>query len=357
MSERPRRRPLVPRWLVPSVLAVIIILSSAAALGVWRYRSSLRAVPDVSGLPLAVASDSLALSGLAMAEGRRQFSVEVPEGSVVSQSPAAGTSVRRDTVVTVIVSAGSETFAMPDVIGRDLEGATSLLSQRGLTVVLDRRTSTSPEGIVLESFPAPGGDIRTGDAVRLTVAAKSLDASVLLPYDLEGLVFGIDPAPGPTDDATDLALDVARRLQALLEASGARVVLTRSAVSSATAGADRVDTLKAADTIANVGLVVVLREPPGVIILAASSQEASVATAATDLAATMTTAARLPGLSVLPPGSRSDDVLSAVRSPGVRVSLGALEDPADASRLADPAWGDTIARSLYRALGVTYGGE
>jgi len=347
----------VPRWLVPAALAVIIIISGAVALGMWRYRASLRTVPDVSGLPLAVARDSLALSGLAMAEGRRQFSVDIPEGTVISQDPTAGTSVRRETVVTVVVSAGSESFAMPDVIGRDLEGATSLLSQRGLSVVVDKRTSTSPEGTVLESFPAPGADVRTGDAVRLTVAGKSLDASILLPYDLQGLIFGIDPAPGPTDDATDLALDVARRLQALLEASGARVVLTRSAVSSATASAERVQALGTVQSAANVGLVVALQEPPGVLILAASSREATVASAASELAATMTTAARLPGLSVLPPGTRADDVLSALSAPGVRVSLGALEDPADASRFADPAWADTIARSLYRALGVTYGEE
>ncbi len=246
---------------------------------------------------------------------------------------------------------------MPDVIGRDLEGATSLLAERGLSVVVDKRTSVSPEGTVLESFPSPGADVRMGDAVRLTVAGKSLDASVLLPYDLKGLVFGIDPAPGPTADATDLALDVARKLQALLEASGARVVLTRSAVTSATASTDRVDALTPVDTVANVGLAVALREPSGVNFVAASSNDPDNASAATDLAATMTTAARLPGLTVMPPGARSDDVLSALRSPGVRVNLGALEDPADASRLADPAWGDTIARFLYRALGVTYGEE
>lgn len=91
-------------------------------------------IPDVSGQREAEAQQSLTEAGFdAAIEGEPVFDSTVPSGSVVSQEPSSGQGKRGDTV-TLTISKGPETVAMPQVIGMQFEEAKPLLQDLGLKV-------------------------------------------------------------------------------------------------------------------------------------------------------------------------------------------------------------------------------
>lgn len=349
MNERPRRRPLIPRWLIISAAAALVIVIVAVAGIILTLRTGFLAVPAVTARTGIEAKAILENAGLTFVDGGQRFSVTVPKGSVVSQEPTAGTLVRRGDPVTVIVSAGSESQTMPDVVGQMVDQARTQLEQLGLPVIVETVEASATEGTVMESYPAAGAEIRSGASVRLNVAGRPLASSVMLPYKMDGVRVLIDPTP--VSGGADVTLEVSRRLQALLEASGARVIVTRSATSTATTSGDRAALAKETTATVAVVLDVALGGSGGLQASTLASANAS----STALAAAITEAARLPGQIVIAPGTTTSPILSAITAPGVKVVLGNGRATDDAAHFADPAWADTVARAIYRALGAAFG--
>jgi eukaryotic-like serine/threonine-protein kinase len=91
-------------------------------------------VPDVTGRPQNEATALLTAAGLTpQVAPEPVFHDEVPEGSVVGQSPGPS-SVERGTTVTLTISRGPETVTVPDVVGRQFRAAEQELQGLGLVV-------------------------------------------------------------------------------------------------------------------------------------------------------------------------------------------------------------------------------
>ena len=88
-------------------------------------------VPDVTGKPVAEATTTLNAAGF-KAEPTEVFSDTVPAGRVVSQAPAEGQAVR-DSAVRLQVSKGPELIAVPDLRGSTGPQASAALKAAGLT--------------------------------------------------------------------------------------------------------------------------------------------------------------------------------------------------------------------------------
>jgi beta-lactam-binding protein with PASTA domain len=102
------------------------------------------------------------------------FDDKVPEGSVVGFDPAAGTDLKRDQVVTVVVSKGHKPVAVPDVTGQSPEQATSNLQALGFVVKkgADGRSAAVPVGKVMAVSPGPDdGPVGFGSSVTITVSS------------------------------------------------------------------------------------------------------------------------------------------------------------------------------------------
>ncbi|MFJ4976419.1 Stk1 family PASTA domain-containing Ser/Thr kinase [Streptomyces coeruleorubidus] len=129
-------------------------------------------VPALAGQRLDQARSLLKQDGLAPGMVTREFSEDVPKGSVISARPADGTKVRAGTAVALVVSKGSP-IDIPDVTGSDLADARSELEDAGLKVKVAAERVTSSEfdkGQVAEQSPGPGGRAAEGDTVTLTVS-------------------------------------------------------------------------------------------------------------------------------------------------------------------------------------------
>ena len=98
---------------------------------------------------------------------------DAAKGTVLSQDIPAGTRVEKNTRIGIIVSAGPETFKMPDVSGWSEEHARLYLEALGLTVKtpsLPLEVSKDEKGTVDRTTPAAGNSVSSGDSVTLWVS-------------------------------------------------------------------------------------------------------------------------------------------------------------------------------------------
>jgi beta-lactam-binding protein with PASTA domain/predicted Ser/Thr protein kinase len=135
-------------------------------------------VPLVEGLPADEAADRLREAGL-KSERRQEFSDTVKAGRVIETAPSEGSTVRKGSTVTLVVSRGREKVAVPDVEGKARAEAERLLRDAGLEVAVTEREDADAEpGTVLEQDPAAGTRIGKGRTVDLVVAKAPPDVPV-----------------------------------------------------------------------------------------------------------------------------------------------------------------------------------
>jgi beta-lactam-binding protein with PASTA domain/V8-like Glu-specific endopeptidase len=134
-------------------------------------------VPNVVGLTQAAATAAITGAGLTVGNVTTQASPTVPAGTVISQSPSAGTSVTSGSAVTLVVSSGP---SVPNVVGLTQAAATSAITGAGLTLgSVTRQTSpTVPAGTVISQSPSAGTSVTAGSAVNLVISSGPAPVSV-----------------------------------------------------------------------------------------------------------------------------------------------------------------------------------
>lgn len=145
-------------------------------------------VTDVGGLPADRAEDLLRDAGFEVR------SVEVfsqrPPGVVVAQDPLADERAPIGSSVRINVSNGTANVEVPNVVGRAVDEAGSILRQAGLdTPRVFRVPSAQPEGTVVAQSPAAGSKVARGTSIRINVSdgtGTEAPAEVMVP-DVVGL--------------------------------------------------------------------------------------------------------------------------------------------------------------------------
>jgi eukaryotic-like serine/threonine-protein kinase len=129
-------------------------------------------VPSVTGLPFDDAVRRLAERGLRGVKGEQRFHEASPKGTVLEQSPAAGSRDVEGTQITLTVSGGQQMAKIPSVSGMQRADAERALEEAGFDLggVIDRPSNT-PAGQVIEANPRPGSEVTIPSAVTLIVSA------------------------------------------------------------------------------------------------------------------------------------------------------------------------------------------
>jgi beta-lactam-binding protein with PASTA domain len=352
-QAKPQRRPIVPHW-IPIALGITLgLLVLASGVVAWMSVGAQIEVPDVMELNEGLAEVKLSEAGLETTITERRFD-DAPEGTVIEQFPEAGTTVQRGEPVGLVVSAGSDTFEMPDIVGQNVRVARARLESEGLLVKVDAQQSELPKDTVISSNPSPGAEVRTGEIVRITIASEGSATDALLPYSLDGATFVIDPSEA-ADDGLDVPLDVSRRLQSLLEASGAKVIATRSAAETATDEAQRVARVPATGVTAVIGLDVASSGANMIVRTLDEAAAQDTYQASTALGDELMTALQQAGYQVKKAEMADDAVLTATSAAGARTTLGSTASDDDMALFRDPAWADAVARAIYQGLGERFG--
>jgi beta-lactam-binding protein with PASTA domain len=127
-------------------------------------------VPRVVGRPVADARARLREAGLRSTVTRVESTREA--GTVLGQSPAAGSSVREGQVIRLEVSSGPALVTVPDVVGLDEASARQELQAVGFSVrvVTEETSEPSENGLVVGQRPLGGSSAESGATVTITVA-------------------------------------------------------------------------------------------------------------------------------------------------------------------------------------------
>jgi N-acetylmuramoyl-L-alanine amidase len=353
-APRPHRPPLVPIWVYGAVAALVAVAVVGIGAALALNRSVTLVVPDVTGLDAGVARTRLRSTGFEYAIGDRRFSTKTVD-TVLEQDPAPADVVRRGTTVTVVVSAGTEQFSLPDVIGDGIALARGTFEGRGLEVKVNSEASSLAKDTVIATNPSSGATVRTGDIVIVTVAATSTVEGAIVPYGLSGILFVIDPSKSALAGNLDPPLDVTRRLRSLLEASGASVVVTRNLADRDVSVAARAARAAEASATAIIGLDVAANGVGGFRILSPAGVNASRLVATNTLTRALFGALTVGSTKPVAGTIAPDALVKKTTSPLARITLGSMTDREDAATFHDPAWADEVSRLIYRALGESYG--
>lgn len=141
-------------------------------------------VPPVVGLRYDEAERKLAEAGLRAALGETRPSQTAPRRYVLAQTPAAGTAVGPEVVVTLDISAGQLRVPVPSVAGMPRDEAISVLRAGNLEIgQVIERPGRDARGTVLSTQPTAGTQVPQGTPVEIVV---STGPSELLMPDVVG---------------------------------------------------------------------------------------------------------------------------------------------------------------------------
>jgi eukaryotic-like serine/threonine-protein kinase len=127
------------------------------------------AVPNVIGQPIQQASSVLQAAGFVVST--RFVDNNEPANTVIDQTPSSGESAGKGSTVSLTVSNGPKTQAVPDVTSTDLASAEQTLRASGFksTVVYQQVDDPSADGIVLDQDPKGGTQAKPKSTITLTV--------------------------------------------------------------------------------------------------------------------------------------------------------------------------------------------
>ena len=127
-------------------------------------------VPNITKLDINNAQNALIAAGLVLG-GQSEANDAAPAGQVISQDPAAGTSLPAGSSVSVVISKGPATIAVPSVINQSRGNAEAALSSAGFTPNAVEQATADPaqDGIVIAQNPAGGSQRAQGSSVTITV--------------------------------------------------------------------------------------------------------------------------------------------------------------------------------------------
>jgi beta-lactam-binding protein with PASTA domain len=164
---------------------VLLLVFCASALLAMRFAIHGREVrvPRLSGLTPAEAERVAMAQGLVLSIESRFYTVGIPEGRIVSQSPAPGALVRRGWKVVAAQSLGRQHAAIPNLIGQSQHAASINVSRHGLeigSVGMLHWPGAQPGTVVAQSPPANAKDVAS-PKINLLVAAPDSAQQYLMP--------------------------------------------------------------------------------------------------------------------------------------------------------------------------------
>jgi serine/threonine-protein kinase len=128
-------------------------------------------VPDVVGQSQAAAEATLSNAGLSVGTVTQGSSTTQAAGTVLSQTPAHGSTAHTGDKVDLVVAQASNEVAVPNVVGKSEALASAKLGEVGLTPKPVSTTTTEPArvGMVLGQSPAAGTRSRKGSTVTIKI--------------------------------------------------------------------------------------------------------------------------------------------------------------------------------------------
>ena len=154
---------------IAALLAIII------GAGIWYGflgPGSKVVVPSLAGLTVKEATSTLKDLGLSLDVATEEFSEDIPDGKIITSSPAGGGRVSPNGTVDVTISKGKERYAVPNLQGLKQDVAEQQLKDNKLVLgdVKEEFSSECPKGFIMRSDPASGERVKRDSQVNLVIS-------------------------------------------------------------------------------------------------------------------------------------------------------------------------------------------
>lgn len=174
-----RKKKKRKRLLIGLLVAALAIAGIAAG---YRALSASRkvTVPDVSGMTESQAQTAVEAVGLSLEVESTEYSDTVDKGKIISQSPKANAMSKEGRTVKVVVSKGSESVQVPNVVGMTENEAVSALEKANLQVAEIKReyNDSYSSGVVYNASPSAGSAVDKNSKITLYVSKGKETVSV-----------------------------------------------------------------------------------------------------------------------------------------------------------------------------------
>jgi len=131
-------------------------------------------VPTLAGMTPDAAATALTSAGLKVGSTTQSYSSTITNGMVIDGDPIAGTAVKRNSLVNILVSKGVQTLQLNSYVGQSGDQASNELTSAGFKVKSTFGYSESiPAGNVISQTPAGGAPIPVGSTVAIIVSQGS----------------------------------------------------------------------------------------------------------------------------------------------------------------------------------------
>lgn len=193
-KPKAKRRSLVPMLFL---LLLIVGLAWTAQYIVPRLLFPAEVqVPNITGLTYSDAQRLLNQYGLRIQLVREVFDNERAAGSVVSQDPSPGRTVREGREIAVQISRGPEYVSMPDVVGLTTREARLQLTQAGFILGEEEPVMDldAPLNVVVDQEPPADQEVPLGIPVNLRINRGREALGMVAVPDVRGETMGVAQA-------------------------------------------------------------------------------------------------------------------------------------------------------------------
>jgi beta-lactam-binding protein with PASTA domain len=176
--------------LTALAMVLVTLFSAAITLRIALHGHEVT-IPDFAGMTVSEASDAALKTGVDLNIENRFYSTTVPAGRILSQAPAAGSSVRHGWQVRVTESIGPQQVAIPNVVGETVREASMTIRRNQLDLgTLAHIDAPGDPDMVLAQTPPPDAGVETPRVnLLLSTSGAGASSAVVLPSFI-----GLSPA-------------------------------------------------------------------------------------------------------------------------------------------------------------------
>lgn len=148
--------------------------------------AELKAVPDVTGMSLNKAEQTLEAAGFKVGNVTKRHVDGEKLGAVLSQSPKGTDKAPKGSNIDLVVNEGDK--AVPNIIGKSVDEAKGMLEQAGLKLGEIKKVTdaNAKKNVVLACNPSVGANLGEGAAVSITIAAGGDKHSAYVDFVIPG---------------------------------------------------------------------------------------------------------------------------------------------------------------------------
>ena len=159
-------------WVIATfaALGVLAVIALVAALLLNQGGADKVAVPDLKGKSATAAEAQIRQAGLTPQAGDPVLNSTCDKGTVVNQSPAAGTELEKTREVIYRVCNGPQMVTIPSVIGNRYENVKQQLEDLKLKVDPEYVNSGEPKDTVVKIDPGVGEKVQENSTVKVQVS-------------------------------------------------------------------------------------------------------------------------------------------------------------------------------------------